>query len=45
MPRSGPFRFDLQPGSRRWVYRRDGRDLLHQLEAELKALTGKEVKL
>lgn len=37
--RSGPFRYDHQPGGR-WVYHRDGRDLVKQLQQELKGLLG-----
>ncbi|GAX72625.1 hypothetical protein CEUSTIGMA_g81.t1 [Chlamydomonas eustigma] len=42
-PVSGPFRYDWNSGL--WVYHRDGRMLLQQLETELEGLTGKPIKL
>eukprot|EP00955_Chlamydomonas_euryale_P000194 2077-Chlamydomonas_euryale.AAC.9 len=42
-PVSGPLRFDWHGG--KWVYRRDHRELLPQLEAELKGLTGVALSL
>lgn len=36
---SGPFRYDYTTGGR-WVYHRDGRDMLKQIEAELEGLLG-----
>jgi frataxin len=38
-PLSGPFRYDWHEG--RWVYRRDGRELLSQLQQELAQLLGR----
>jgi len=43
-PVSGPLRFDPAPGGR-WVYRRDGRDLVHQLEQEIGGLVGRPLSL
>lgn len=37
-PLSGPFRYDYHEGA--WVYHRDGRELLGQLQAELQQLVG-----
>eukprot|EP00884_Botryococcus_braunii_P002290 jgi/Botrbrau1/12061/Bobra.0295s0016.1 len=42
-PVSGPVRYDYVDG--RWVYLRDGHDLLDRLEQELKALCGAELHL
>lgn len=37
-PVSGPFRFDYHEG--KWVYSRDGHELLQQLQQELQGLLG-----
>ncbi|KAG2485050.1 hypothetical protein HYH03_016148 [Edaphochlamys debaryana] len=42
-PVSGPFRFDFASG--RWVYHRDGRDLVRQLEEEVGGLVGAPLRL
>ncbi|PNH09606.1 Frataxin, mitochondrial [Tetrabaena socialis] len=42
-PVSGPFRFDYSDG--RWLYSRDGRDLVRLLQAEITGLVGAELKL
>ncbi|GIL52553.1 hypothetical protein Vafri_8379 [Volvox africanus] len=42
-PVSGPFRFDYVDG--RWVYNRDGRDLVQQLEQEIGSLLRSELHL
>lgn len=42
-PVSGPFRYDYHAGS--WVYHRDGRELVSQLQQELKQLLGTEPDL
>ncbi|KAL6771706.1 FTX1 [Auxenochlorella protothecoides x Auxenochlorella symbiontica] len=42
-PVSGPVRYDYIDG--RWVYRRDGHDLLERLETEVKELTGLTIHL
>lgn len=42
-PLTGPFRYDYHEGS--WVYHRDGRELLSQLQQELKQLLGSEPDL
>jgi frataxin len=42
-PLTGPFRYDLHEGS--WVYHRDGRELLSQLQKELQQLLGSAPQL
>ncbi|GIL79730.1 hypothetical protein Vretimale_12373 [Volvox reticuliferus] len=42
-PVSGPYRFDYVDG--RWIYNRDGRDLVQQLEQEIGALLRSELHL
>ncbi|XP_021755917.1 frataxin, mitochondrial-like isoform X2 [Chenopodium quinoa] len=44
-PVSGPSRFDWDPSSEAWVYRRNKANLLGILEVELKQLCGESVKL
>ena len=41
---SGPLRYDLAPGGR-WVYHRDQRDLVVQLQQELEGLVGAPIQL
>ena len=43
VPASGPFRFDYANG--RWVYSRDRRDLVRQLEQEIESLVGAKLQL
>ncbi|GLC70207.1 hypothetical protein PLESTF_000937900 [Pleodorina starrii] len=42
-PVSGPFRFDYVDG--RWIYNRDRRDLVRQLEQEISSLIGPELHM
>ena len=42
-PVSGPVRYDLV--QRRWVYARDGHEMLQRLESELHELCGKQPQL
>lgn len=42
-PVSGPFRYDYHEG--KWVYHRDGRELLTQLEREFNSLLGSAPEL
>ncbi|XP_021768399.1 frataxin, mitochondrial-like [Chenopodium quinoa] len=44
-PVSGPSRFDWDPSSQAWVYRRNKANLLGILEVELKQLCGESVNL
>lgn len=41
---SGPFRFDCA-GAGRWVYSRDGHDLVQQLQDEMGVLTGSPLQM